>query len=85
MPTPKYNYLIWSNEHRMWWKPARRGYTEGLALAGRYTREEALQICKDALPTAGHLGVISEIPVREEDLREFLSGPLPREVIGRIF
>jgi len=65
-------YLIWSNEHRAWWRPGGYGYTAVLLEAGRYSREKALHICRDALPTALHIGMISEIPVRESDLDEVL-------------
>lgn len=42
------DWLIWSTEHQGWWKPARRGYTPNQTLAGRYTLEEALEICQEA-------------------------------------
>jgi len=67
-------YLIWSNEHRGWWKPGGYGYASGLAYAGRYSRDNALRICRDAIPQAGHVGLISEIPVRLADVEEFLTG-----------
>ncbi len=35
------NYVIWSHEHHMWWKPNSMGYTPDLAEAGIYTREQA--------------------------------------------
>lgn len=61
-------YLIWSNEHRAWWRPFRMGYTTQLLLAGRYPREIAMQICIDALPgNARLLGAMPEIPVLEAD------------------
>jgi len=41
-------YLIWSNEHAMWWGPDERGYTGVIEAAGRYTREAAERICRDA-------------------------------------
>jgi len=41
-------YLIWSNQHGMWWRPLRRGYTSHLAEAGRYTADEAARIVDDA-------------------------------------
>lgn len=41
-------YLIWSNEHRMWWRPDGRGYTDSLDEAGRYVRETAERIVADA-------------------------------------
>ena len=31
------NYLIWSNEHRAWWRPNAKGYTVHIKTAGRYT------------------------------------------------
>jgi hypothetical protein len=38
-------YVIWSNEHRAWWGPDRRGYCSRLTDAGRYDRESALAVC----------------------------------------
>lgn len=66
-------YLIWSAEHRAWWGPGRRGYVRGIAAAGRYSKEEMLQICIDAVPSASSIGTMAEIPVREADLRDVLS------------
>lgn len=37
-------YLVWSNEHRSWWGPNRCGYFISIDKAGRYTREEAINI-----------------------------------------
>jgi hypothetical protein len=67
-------YLIWSNEHGGWWKPGCHGYTKGLTEAGRFSRGQALGICRDSIPTAMHIGMISEIPVRLADVEEFLAG-----------
>ena len=36
-------YLIWSNEHRAWWRPDRCGYTRDVRTAGRYSRQEAIE------------------------------------------
>lgn len=69
-------YLVWSNEHDGWWKAGRWGYDPGLRSAGRFSRDEALRICRDALPTAMHLGRISEIPVRLSDMIEMLEGQM---------
>lgn len=75
-------YLIWSNEHDAWWGPNERGYTRNLHAAGQYTREDAIRICKHALPTAMHLGRIAEIPILMADLAEILHGEkVPREVV----
>ncbi len=69
-------YLIWSNEHRAWWGPGRAGYSVGIQGAGRYSRDSAIDICRDAIPSAMHVGVISEIPVRYRDVRDFLAGQM---------
>jgi hypothetical protein len=41
-------YLVWSNEHGRWWRPGHQGYTGIIALAGRYRRKEAMEICDSA-------------------------------------
>jgi len=41
-------YLIWSNEHRGWWKPNRHGYTTRTDKAGQFTFDDAVDIIKDA-------------------------------------
>jgi hypothetical protein len=74
-------YLIWSNEHRAWWGPDHCGYSVGLQKAGRYTRDQAISISRTSIPTAGHIGLIDAIPVREADLTEMLSGAMvPRPI-----
>ena len=42
------NWIVWSNEHRAFWRPERRGYTQRIEQAGRYTKAEAETICKGA-------------------------------------
>ena len=37
-------YLVWSNEHRCWWRANSAGYTRNVRYAGRYTRAEAIEI-----------------------------------------
>lgn len=69
-------YLIWSNEHRGWWAPGRMGYVRQVSKAGRFTRDEALAICRQALGTAGHLGMLAEIPVMAADVEAFLAGAM---------
>lgn len=44
----KNNWLIWSNEHRGWWRFCKAGYTNDIEEAGRYTFDEADGICIDA-------------------------------------
>jgi hypothetical protein len=67
-------YVIWSNEHRGWWRIGRNGYTRNLREAGHYMRDEALAICREAIMTAAHIGMISELPVRLGDVEDFLQG-----------
>jgi hypothetical protein len=67
-------YFIWSNEHRAWWRAGARGYSQGLREAGRYTREQAMRICRDAIFTSLHVGMLSEFPVRVTDVTDFLKG-----------
>lgn len=55
MPSEK--YVIWSHEHRRWWRPNRQGYTSNLSEAGRYTKEEATEITLDVLPPGIQIGL----------------------------
>jgi hypothetical protein len=41
-------FLIWSNEHRSWWRGAERGYTQVIEEAGRYERATAEAIVSRA-------------------------------------
>lgn len=70
------NYLVWSNEHHRWWGHGHCGYVLKVSEAGRYSREAALSICRQALGTAGHIGMLAELPVREDDVLEFLAGAM---------
>ena len=38
--------LIWSMEHKAWWRPNSQGYTNNLAAAGLYEHDEAQEIIK---------------------------------------
>lgn len=46
------NWLIWSNQHGMWWRPEERGYTQVIEEAGRYEYQRAKEIVAQA--TVGH-------------------------------
>lgn len=41
-------WLIWSLEHRAWWKPLTHGYTPARREAGRYSFQEAKEIVEGA-------------------------------------
>lgn len=61
-------YLIWSNEHRAWWRPNHASYTVHAEQAGRYTHEEALRICAGARDGWRPGEPPPEIPVAEADV-----------------
>lgn len=63
-------YLVWSSEHASWWAPGRFGYTKDVAKAGRYTRERAIEICRNALLGWRQGMPFPEIPVSEVDALE---------------
>lgn len=67
-------YLVWSNEHRGGWGPGRNGYPQNLAAAGNYFRDEALEICRRAVPGSRH--VFNELPVREVDVKAFVENQI---------
>lgn len=52
-------WLIWSNEHRSWWGPYHSGYTTVIGEAGRYPKEVADRICREA----NYGGQINEVAV----------------------
>lgn len=37
-------WVVWSEEHGAWWGPGWHGYVTSLAGAGRYDKEEAIDI-----------------------------------------
>ena len=41
-------FLVWSNQHGMWWRPEQIGYTQIIDEAGRYSRSMAAEIVRDA-------------------------------------
>lgn len=41
-------WLIWSNEHRAWWKPGEYGYTTLTQRAGFYSEADAKRIVAQA-------------------------------------
>ncbi len=47
-PTQEQMFLIWSNEHGVWWRSKCSGYTKARSDAGRYALEEASKIIEYA-------------------------------------
>lgn len=41
-------YVIWSKEHRAWWRTGSRGYTTHVEFAGSFDEDQARQIVRDA-------------------------------------
>lgn len=77
-------YYIWSNEHRAWWGPGRCGYTPDITKAGHCTREQAIEICRDAIPSSMDIGMPAEIPVASDDMVEMMRGQVfPGGFFGR--
>ena len=64
-------YVVWSNEHRAWWRPNSSGYTRHVERAGRYTRDEALSISFKARNGWDRYELPSEIAVRIQDLPDW--------------
>ena len=57
-------YYIWSNEHKAWWRPNSRGYTNHVSAAGEYSLKEALTICSSGRSmNFKATGVPPELPV----------------------
>lgn len=55
-------YLIWSEEHGLWWRPGERGYTNNLCAAGLYSKERADAIVKSANGHGHFWGIIYLTP-----------------------
>ena len=49
------DYLIWSNEHHLWWKANHHGYTGAKSRAGIYSEKDAIEIC-----TGANIGISDE-------------------------
>jgi hypothetical protein len=45
---PEALWLVWSHEHGAWWKPAKWSYTDDPQKAGRYSVQDAQEICAKA-------------------------------------
>lgn len=75
-------YLIWSNEHRAWWRPGSCGYTINLAEAGFYPREQAMSICANARNGWKEGKPPPEIPVLATDAWEALTTATAKRARG---
>ena len=64
-------YVVWSNEHSAWWGANRAGYYTHLSSAGRYTRDEAIGICRGARGGREFNRNPSEVPILLADAVAF--------------
>lgn len=71
------DYVIWSNEHSLWWAADERGYDSSLNNAGRYTREKALGICTGARGGRRFNANPSEVPLLYVDAVAFWQDDKP--------
>lgn len=62
------SYLVWSNEHRAWWRANSQGYAKSIEDAGVYSRDEAMDIAGTSRNgwTVDHTP--DEIPVAVADI-----------------
>lgn len=60
------HYVVWSFEHRQWWKPYHSGYTPFLREAGRYYADEAGAIVTESV-------MCEEVAILEETAQ--INGP----------
>lgn len=69
---PDEPYLVWSNQHRAWWRANSAGYTNDVTQAGRYERAEAISISfqgRDGWHS--QKGVPDELAIAERDVPTF--------------
>jgi hypothetical protein len=59
-------WLIWSNEHSAYWRPNSAGYTTFASAAGRYSQDEAIEICRNARSHGGDDTPPPETMIRED-------------------
>lgn len=69
-------FLIWSNQHGMWWRPSERGYTPHIEEAGRYPRVVADAIINNAT-VGGQLSIQRTDPVTGREYRQFTEVIVP--------
>ena len=62
-------YVIFGHEHQAFWGPGRSGYVQDLAQAGRYSRADGIDICRNAIPGQSKAGMVPpEMPIAVADL-----------------
>lgn len=72
---PEELFYIWSNEHKAWWLPNGVGYTELIALAGKYPKLDAYKFVSHGVlfanrPPDETLVPVSVVPKYEGEQHE---------------
>lgn len=71
MPNTIKQYVIWSNEHRMWWRANNHGYCTDIGQAGIYMHGDALDIVENAtMHQDAHKEALNELAICIDDLPE---------------
>ncbi len=68
---PEDKYVVWSHEHRAWWRSNSAGYTTALTRAGVYSRDDAISISHRARDRWEQDRIPNELPIRVSDLPEW--------------
>ncbi len=76
-------YAVWSEQHGKWWAPGSRGYRSEFSEAGRYSREEAFDICRTALYDGMREHRLTEVPVRVSRMIAYLEARAPSDKPAR--
>jgi len=60
-------YLIYSFEHKAWWRSNSNGYTPKRDQAGEYTLSEAIEIVTNANLHCGNVPMEAMMPVEDNE------------------
>lgn len=60
-------YIIWSNQHKSYWKPNSMGYSIDIREAGIYSLKEVIRIC-DGATYDWNNKIPNELPIQIESL-----------------
>jgi hypothetical protein len=70
-------HLVWSNQHRAWWRAASKGYTTDIRAAGWYERDEAIAISGQSRDGWGD-------PSRPPDELAIAIKDLPKNILAEV-
>lgn len=70
-------YLVWSNQHRCWWRANSAGYTNDIRAAGWYSRGEAIDISGQSRDGWGN-------PSKTPDELAIAINDLPKNILAEV-